>query len=287
MTRLLRAIPAAALSALTIAFAPALVPAPLAAQEAATGLTIYSDGRIFVRRTFPVPVPRGESTPTVGIGNADPATLFALDEAISIRRSVYDAAVSEQAVLRRSVGRRLVFRVGAGSRDGVAVTDTVSALVLGVDPLRLQMPDGRIAFSMPGQPLYPADQVLAEPSVALSLSSTAARPSLRLGYFASGASWVASYSAVLGRTARVSGNAVIGSESLRATDAEVQLLAGDVGRGAQPQFANARREMMAMADMAKVSEQSIGDVHLYTLPGRQSILPGQATSIALFEPMSV
>ena len=39
--------------------------APLTAQ---TGLTIYPDGRVLVRRTFPVAVPRGASTPTVPTG---------------------------------------------------------------------------------------------------------------------------------------------------------------------------------------------------------------------------
>ena len=54
---------------------------------------LVDDGRVLVRRTFPVAVPRGASTPTVGIGNADPATIFPLDTAVSIRRAVYDAAV--------------------------------------------------------------------------------------------------------------------------------------------------------------------------------------------------
>lgn len=283
MTRLLR----------VVAVAGLLLPlaahrSPLTAQS--TGLTIYSDGRVLVRRTFPVAVPRGASTPTVGIGNADPATIFPLDTAVSIRRAVYDAAVHEEAVLRRSVGKRLVFRTGVRTRDGATVEDTVSALVLGVDPLRLEMPGGRIAFAMPGQPLYPAELVLAEPSVALTLESRSARPALELGYFASGASWQASYSAVLGRTARVSGNAVISSESLRATEADVQLLAGNVGRaGPQPLVLQRAAREMAMADAgaAKMYEQGVGDVHVYSLPGRQTILPGQATSIALFEPVSV
>lgn len=262
---------------------------PLTAQ---TGLTIYSDGRVLVRRTFPVAVPRGASTPMVGIGNADPSTIFALDTAVSIRRAVYDAAVHEEAVLRRSVGRRLVFRIGTrADKDGRAVDDTVSALVLGVDPLRLEMPGGRIAFSMPGQPLYPADQVLVEPSVALALESSGARDNLGLGWFAWGANWQAAYSIVLGRTARVSGNAVINSESIRATDAQVQLVAGDVGRAAPPMPTLARQERLMARDAAAVGnavgQQSIGDVHLYTLPGPQTILPGQATAVALFEPMNV
>lgn len=262
--------------------------APLAAQ---TGITIYSDGRVLVRRTFPVAVPRGESTPTLAIGNADPSTIFALDTAVAIERAVYDAAVHEEAVLRRSVGKRLVFRTGSRTDGGRTVDDTVSALVLGVDPLRLEMPGGRIAFAMPGQPLYPADLVLTEPSVALTLNSSAARPNLGLGWFAWGANWQAAYSIVLGRMARVSGNAVINSEAIRARDAQVQLVAGNTGMVQRPMQGRVMRDMAMVQEAAAVGkavgEQSVGDVHLYTLPGPQTILPGQATAVALFEPVSV
>ena len=184
------AIRAAAIAVSTLPLTAHL--SPLTAQGTPTALTIYSNGRVLVRRTFPIAVPRGSSTPTVAIGNADPSSIFALDPAVSIRRSVYDAAVDEGSVLRRSVGRRLVFRMGTRTDGGRAVEDTVSALVLGVDPLRLRMPDGRIAFSMPGQPLYPAELVLADPSATLTLESAEARPDLRLGWFGSGASWRAS-----------------------------------------------------------------------------------------------
>ena len=135
------------------------VTAPSLAAQA--GVTIYNDGRVLVRRSFPLQVPAGSSTQSIGVGTADPSTLFSLDPDVTIEGAAYYAAVDEPSVLRRSVGKRLVFRTGTGWRDGVPVTDTVSALVLGVDPIRLRMPDGRVMFSMPGQPQYPADLVLA------------------------------------------------------------------------------------------------------------------------------
>ena len=263
---------------------------------AQTGVTIYNDGRVLVRRTFAQRVPTGASTQAVSVGMADPATLFSLDPDVNIERATYDAAVDEQSVLRRAVGRRLVFRIGSRhGPDGVVVDDTVSAMVLGVDPLRLQMPGGRIAFTMPGQPLYPAELVLAEPAMSLAVESRSARDNLRLGYFSSGAGWQAGYSIVMGRDgrglARVVGQAVLTSQALRLDDVEVQLLAGSVSRaGDLAGVGVARRERLAAAEydaMAKVAEQKVGEFHLYSLPGRHSLLPGQATLAALFDPAGV
>jgi hypothetical protein len=171
----------------------------------------------------------------------------------------------------------------------------VSALVLGVDPLRLQLPDGRVSFTPPGLPLYPGDLVIVEPTVLLGIRSARSQDQLGLGYFTSGASWQASYQAVLGKDdARVTGMAVLPSESLRAENAEVHLLAGSVGRAQQPgappqplvrKEARAAVAEMAMSDVA--TEQRVGEFHLYTLPGRSTLLPGQTTSVALFNPAQV
>ena len=266
------------------AFAGFLTSTPAPAQ---TSLTIYNDGRVLVRRSVPANMPKGTSSQRLALGALDPATVFSLDSSVTLDRVSYDGAVDEASVLRRSVGKRLVFRLSEPR-------DTVSALVLGVDPLRLQLPDGRISFSPPGLALYPSDVVVVEPTVVLGVRSARAQDQIRLGYFTGGASWQASYQVVLGREdARVTGMAVLPSESLRAENAEVHLLAGSVGRaqrpGAPPQPLM-RKEMRAdaMAAVSEVaSEQRVGEFHLYSLPGRTTLLPGQTTSIALFEPAQV
>ena len=284
---------------LAVLSAAGTVTAPSLAAQA--GVTIYNDGRVLVRRSFPLQVPAGSSTQSIGVGTADPSTLFSLDPDVTIEGATYDAAVDEPSVLRRSVGKRLVFRTGTGWRDGVPVTDTVSALVLGVDPIRLRMPDGRVMFSMPGQPQYPADLVLAEPAMSVRVESRAAKQELRLGYFSAGAGWQAAYAIVLGGqggqdgqgTARVSGQAVLASDALRLEDAEVQLLAGSVNRAS---FSDALTEQAAVRTgrvsaefgnaAAKMVQQRVGEFHLYSLPGRHSLLPGQTTTVALFDPAS-
>jgi hypothetical protein len=258
-------------------------PTALGAQ---TSLTIYNDGRVLMRRTVPVSVPKGASTQRVALGALDPASLFSLDSTVTIGGLAYDGAVDEGSVLRRSVGRRVVFRLPESK-------DTISALVLGVDPLRLQLPDGSVAFSPPGAAMYPGDVVVADPTTTIRLSSAKAQDRLRLGYFTTGAAWRASYQVVLGTAdARVTGSAVIGSQTLRAEDAELQLLAGAVGRAepSAPPVPYAGRAVMAEAmamDKMAATEQRVGEFHLYSLPGRTSLLPGLTSTIALFEPAQV
>ena len=260
--------------------------ASVARAAAQTSLTIYNDGRVLVRRTVPITLPKGTSTQRVTLGPLDPASIFSLDSSVSINGLAYDGAVDEASALRRSVGRRLIFRLPESK-------DTISALVLGVDPLRLQLPDGRVTFSPPGAALYPGDVVVADPTASLKLESARAQDRLRLGYFTGGAMWRASYQVALGGgAARVTGSAVLESQALRAEDAEVQLLAGAVGR-AQPQAPPspyAGRAAMAEAmvlDKATASEQRVGEFHLYSLPGRSTLLPGLTTTVALFEPADV
>jgi hypothetical protein len=256
--------------------------APLSAQ---TSLTIYNDGRVLVRRDLATAVPKGGSSHRIVLGSLDPASLFPLDSGVAITRLTYDGATDEASVLRRSVGRRVVFRLPESK-------DTLSALVLGVDPLRLQLPDGRVTFQPPGAALYPADVVVADPAASLDLWSARQRERLRLGYFTGGATWQASYQVMLGgRTARVTGMAVLESQGLRAENADVQLLAGSVGRAEKP--ARPPRPMerrltaaMEMADAAAV-EQRVGEFHLYALPGKSTLLPGLTTSVALFQPVEV
>ncbi len=256
--------------------------APLAAQ---TSVTIYNDGRVLVRRELAAAVPTGRSSHKVALGPLDPASIFPLDSGVAITRLSYDGATDEGSVLRRSVGRRVVFRLPESK-------DTLSAVVLGVDPLRLQLPDGRVAFQPPGAALYPADVVVADPAASVELWSSRALERLRLGYFTGGATWQASYQVVLGgRTARVAGLAVLESQGLRTENADIQLLAGSVGRADKepvpPPRPLQRAEAMAAFDESTPLQQRVGEFHLYTLPGKSTLLPGVTTSVALFEPVPV
>ena len=250
---------------------------PLSAQ---TGLTIYNSGRVLVRRTLPVAVPKGASEQRVNLGTLDPATIFPLDPAVSLLAATYDDGT---AGMWRAVGREILFMRGTGAGDTVRVT------LLSVDPERYRYADGTIGFQAPGMARFPADVVPLEPMLQLSLTSAKSLPSLGLAYFTSGASWQASYQVIIGGTeARVSGSAVVQSGPLNVADAELQLLAGDVGSAPQPP-ASARRgpAMAAMSyEGAAAKEERVGDAHLYSVPGRVTIRPGETSLVALFDPTS-
>ncbi len=255
---------------------------------AQTGVTIYNDGRVLVRRTLSVAVPKGTSQQRVELGPIDPSSLVSLDQGVTINRALFDAAEDENAVLRRLVGRKL--GVERGKMGGG--TETYQVTLLGVDPARFLMPDGTVAFGSPGGALrYPADAVSTAQAATLTLTSATGRKDLPLGWFTDGAQWRASYAVILGaKEARITGEAVIGSQSFSATDAEIQLLAGSVSRAAPAPGAayemRARADKMAMAVAAPPtpSEEGAGEFHLYTLPGKATIQPGSTTTIALFDP---
>ena len=249
---------------------------------AQTSLTIYNDGRVLVRRELAVAVPKGASTQRVALGPVEPASVFSLDSSVTLLGVRYDGAVDEASVQRRSVGRRVIFRLPESK-------DTLSALILGVDPLRLQLPDGRVTFTAPGAAIYPAEVVVTDPSAMLDLRAARAQDHIRLGYFTTGASWRASYQVVLGGAdARITGMAVLESQTLRAEHAEVQLLAGAVSR-AEPPPVPLYKERVALQEMtvSAAGEQRVGEFHLYSLPGTSSLAPGLTTSVALFEPTHV
>ena len=268
-------------------FVPALAFSLLAshvsrlAAQAPTSLTLYSDGRVLVRRLVAVDVPRGQSEQQLALGVLDPASVFPLDDGISLVSTGYDAAVDEASVLRRAVGRRIKFRYGS---------DTVTAELVGVDPERYRIGDGSISFSRPGQAMYPADLVALEPTMRVALSSTTARKGLRVGYFTRGGGWSASYQVILAggdAPARVLGAAVVNGGSLSVKDAELQLLAGQVNVATSADEYRPRAEAMMVGKAARAdvpAEQKVGEFHLYSLPGRVSLQPGLVTTVALFEP---
>jgi len=121
------------------------------------------------------------------------------------------------------------------------------------------------------------------------VEATRPRPKLDLTYVTPGAMWEVVYQVVLtGAGCQVSGTATIMSQSLRADTAEVQLVAGSISRArapAQPRFDYVARGVAAAEvreEARVVSEQAVGETHVYQLPGRLSFEPGVPVTTALF-----
>src|SRR5205809_2570758 len=81
-------------------------------------LSIYSDGRVGVRRTLPQPLQKGRNTFTLKLEGLDGATLFSPDTAVAVVSAVVRPATDPEAALAAAAGQTLSFvrpRTGGGA----------------------------------------------------------------------------------------------------------------------------------------------------------------------------
>jgi hypothetical protein len=258
-----------------------LLATPLVAQ---TSLSIYSDGRVVVRRTIPQKLQRGTNIFSLDLPGLDPATLFSPDSNVAVTSAVLKPATDMESALRASIGRTLTFVQGKG--------DTVQATILSVNPPQTRLSNGLVMFSFPGgTPLFPAEANLirSKAEAAVTLDASRARDATDLAYLSQGVTWEAVYQTVLNGSgsALVTGAATINSSSIKVDSAAVQLVAGSVNVDAA--VALARRSPMvasvALRDEAKggyASEETVGETHVYELPGLVSFDIGAPLTTALF-----
>jgi len=259
------------------ALGSALVLSTLAAAgaRAQTSLSVYADGRVVVRRALPQPLDKGRNTVVLKEG-IDPATIFSPDTAVALVAAQARGATTQQEALARARGQTLAF---------VREKDTIRATVVSVEPPQYRLGDGRFLLATPGTPLFPAELVRSEPQVTLALEASRSRPRTEIAYSAAGASWEAVYQVVLaGAGCQVSGAATIRSQSLHFDSAEVQLVAGSIARARSPQPLRGMITAQAVIaeDAVSASEQTVGETHVYQLPGRVTLEPGVPVTTALF-----
>jgi hypothetical protein len=271
----------------------ALLAAPAGAQSSPSA-TLFSSGQSLVRRTLTVDIPRGTSTHPLVLGRFDPTTLSILDPGVTIGGVSYDPATDENALLRRNIGREFVFPVGTN--------DKVRARLVGMDPERWEILPGDISsanltpgvvFSRPGRLVWLPELVPGDPVADVTITSDRARTALPVMYMVPGGNWGATYRLFLGRTARFEGIAQLNAGVLNLAQAEVQLLAGDMGQRFKDASVTTGRSsaMLAMEGVAAArgvpSNESIGEVQLYSLPGRVTFTPGAQMVVPLFAPATV
>src|SRR2546427_188293 len=189
-----------------------------------TSLSIYSDGRVVVRRTLPQTLSKGRSTLALKLEGLDPATLFSPDTSVTLLSALLRPPTDRQAALQRAVGQTLAFvrqRAGGGA-------DTVRASVVRTDPAQYRLPDGRLLLDDPGEPLFPAELVRTAPDATVVLDAARDRPRTELAYVTEGTTWEALYQVVIGGagSGSVTGTATLRSQALRADSADVQIVAG-------------------------------------------------------------
>jgi len=269
------------LSAVTV-IGLATVPAILSGQ---TSLSIYSDGRVVVRRTLPQALQKGRNAVTVQFDGLDPATLFSPDTAVTVTGATVRYPSSAADALNRAIGQTIAF-----VSEGLGRRDTIKATVVRVDPPQFKLADGRLLLAMPGQPLFPSELVRTSPEASLTLDATRNRTNTQLAYVAQGVTWEATYQAIIGSgQASVGGAATVTSEALKTDSADVQLVAGSINRTRTPKEEGPRLAAVVVTGMAArgaqapmPAEEAVGEAHVYTLPARLALEPGVPIATALF-----
>ncbi|MDR1284513.1 MAG: DUF4139 domain-containing protein [Opitutaceae bacterium] len=314
---------ATAAAAAAAFFLPILLPAAAAtppdAHAAGTALTIYNQGFAVVRETLPLDLKKG----VTDIAFPD-ATLLLEPDSVVLRDSAsvgkIPFSVLEQSYRAETASTGLMLSFFEGKeldfivRDHDAREYTVRGKVIrsGYTPGgggdrdrdrdRQETPiietDGKLRFSLPGEPLFPAlaDDALLRPTLGWKIGSPdAARVNAELGYVTGGFSWQASYNLIApekGDTLDIVAWVTIQNNSGKTfTDTAVKLLAGDVNK-IQPERANARlaRGMvmdMAMATAPQVTEKSFDEFHLYALARPVTLRNQETKQVELFRTTDV
>ena len=269
------------LSAVAAFSAAAVTPRIMRAQ---TSLSIYSDGRVVVRRTLPQALQKGRNAVTVQFDGLDPATLFSPDTAVTVSGATVHYPSSAADALNRALGQTIAF-----VSEGLGRRDTIKATVVRVDPPQFKLADGRLLLALPGQPLFPSELVRTSPEASLTLDAARNRTNTQLAYVAQGVTWEATYQAIIGSgQASVGGAATVTSQALRSDSADIQLVAGTINRTREVPAAQQEEFGGVMAVRAQAakgyapSEQAVGETHVYSLPSRLALEPAVPVTTALF-----
>src|SRR5437016_13864006 len=119
-----------------------LLAGPLSGQ---TSLSIYTDGRVVVRRTLAQALEKGRNTLTLKVEELDPATLFSPDTGVALLSAIARPPTDRDAALRRAAGQTLRFvRRRAGGRS-----HTVRATVVRASPSQYRRSDRRFLLAEP------------------------------------------------------------------------------------------------------------------------------------------
>jgi hypothetical protein len=291
------------------ALAATVPPAAARTEVPATALTIYNQNFAVVRERLPLDLKAGANTVTFSGAtmHLEPDSVVLRDPAGKVALRVLEQnyradTISQGLLLSLYEGQELDFLV----RDQNAKEYTVRGKVVrsGYAPnfwagnryghefmQRQQMMgnlgagmgqpiievDGKLRFSLPGEPLFPAltDDSILKPQLAWTLASDQpAKLDAELGYITGGMSWEASYNLIApekGDTLDITGWVTIDNQSGKQFDlAAVKLMAGDVSK-LQPEQAQMKYAMAARLELAadaagpQVTEKSFDEFHLYSL----------------------
>ncbi|MBI4624133.1 MAG: hypothetical protein HY736_13075, partial [Verrucomicrobia bacterium] len=263
-----------------------LAAASTAAVSAQPALTIYNQNFAVVRERVPLDLKAGENAVTfVGATlQLEPDSVVLRDPAGKVQLRVLEQSyradvMSQGLLLAMNEGKVLDFLVRDQNAKEYAIRGKVvrSGYTPGGEPSApIIEVEGKLRFSLPGEPMFPAlagDGIL-KPTLAWTIGAEqTARFEAELGYITGGLSWQAAYNLVApekGDLLDVVGWVTVNNHSGKMFEqASIKLMAGDVSRvqekGARPTAAMTRGLMAMDMAQAPVSEKAFDEFHLYSL----------------------
>ncbi|MBB5351292.1 hypothetical protein HNR46_001528 [Haloferula luteola] len=262
-----------------------LFTALITAASAETALTIYNRNLAVVRETLPLHLEAGENAITF-----DRATAQVQADSVVLRdpagshpfslleQSYRNDPVSRWLLLQQFEGQSIEFShtYPDGRVDLIPGKIVRSGYVPGGSPTEpIIEVEGKLLFSLPGEPLFPnlGDGSILRPTLSWQISAPeAANFDAQLSYLTGGFTWEADYNLVApekGESVTLAGWITLSNHSGTGFDqAKVKLVAGDVNVMESDVRTLMRKNAIhpESAAAAQVQEKAFDDFHLYTLP---------------------
>lgn len=276
-------------SATALAAAAGCFLATHAAAEPA--LTIYNQNFAVVRDTVPLDLKSGVTEVHFSGATAqlEPDSVILRDptgqRALQILEQNYrNDPVSQQLLLSLNEGKTIDF-ITERLKDNTTIREVIPGKIIrsgyvpggGAEQPIIEV-NGRLQFTLPGQPLFPSlgDNTILKPTLNWLLrTDKPGKLDAEVSYVTEGFTWSADYNLVApekGDTVDLIGWITMNNQSGKTFEnAKIKLMAGDVNK-IQPQRLTSlgvRRAMVADMEMAgappTVSEKSFDEFHLYTV----------------------
>lgn len=283
-------------SALILCFTAAAL-----AVSAEPALTIYNQNFAVVRDTVPLDLKAGVNSVRYAEATAqvEPDSVILRDPAgkhsLQILEQNYrNDPVSQELLLSLFEGKTIDFQ-NIRTKDNTQTRELIPGKIIRsgyVPGGQSQQPiievNGKLQFSLPGQPLFPdlGDDTVLKPTLNWALQSDkAGKFDAEVGYVTSGLNWSASYNLVApekGDHVDVVGWITMNNNSGKTFEnAKIKLMAGDVNKilprgGGGAGGARYRLAMVDAMEAPAVTEKAFDEFHLYSI-ARQTTLHDRET----------
>ena len=278
----------------------ALALLPLAAFAEQPALTIYNQNFAVVRDSVPLDLKPGVNEVNFSgmTATAETNSVILRDPSGRVKLQVLEQSyrndpVSQALLLSLNEGKTLDFFIHEPNKPDRTVLGKVIRSGYGAGGQNQAQPiievDGKLQFSLPGQPLFPAlgDDTVLNPTLAWKLNaSVTGKLDAELAYVTGGLSWHADYNIVANESSDkidLVGWVTFDNNSGKTfRDAKIKLMAGDVNKVMPRKMDGLSKAMSApMAgafgeDAKAVTEKAFSEFHLYTI-GRPTTLRDHET----------